>query len=43
MTRTSLSIGAAALLGATALAGVARAQAYLPEDNLAYPRTRSSS
>jgi S1-C subfamily serine protease len=37
MTRTSLSIGAAALLGATALAGVARAQAYLPEDNLAYP------
>ena len=28
---------AAALLVATALAGVARAQAYLPEDNLAYP------
>ena len=28
---------AAALLEGTALAGVARAQAYLPEDNLAYP------
>lgn len=37
MTRTPHSIVAAALLGATALAGVARAQAYLPEDNLAYP------
>jgi len=37
MTRTSLSIAAAVLLEATALAGVARAQAYLPEDNLAYP------
>jgi len=30
-------IAAAAVFGATALAGVARAQAYLPEDNLAYP------
>ena len=30
-------IAFAAVFGATALAGVARAQAYLPEDNLAYP------
>ena len=37
MTRTPLSIAAAALFGATVLCGVARAQAYLPEDNLAYP------
>jgi S1-C subfamily serine protease len=37
MTRTSLLIVTAALLEATALNGVARAQAYLPEDNLAYP------
>jgi S1-C subfamily serine protease len=36
MTRTPLLIVAATLIG-TALAGVARAQAYLPEDNLAYP------
>jgi len=37
MTRTPLLFIAAALLEATTLAGAARAQAYLPEDNLAYP------